>query len=737
MNRDLDKNFFQWLATVAATLNTTIEELKSVLASAEIENRNTYYRQLQDILQEPDIDFIEFKKIVTNCWAAGSKSGIIEFNNFVKDEETAKTLIADLLQDLPENDAEAAGRIDTFIDEATRIGFWNTKRSPDRSGAAAFCSVLLSSAYPSRFVDFRQGRWKKLGEILDYEISFPDNEGYGKQMIWAGHFATDIVNTSSFKRVWKTQNPLWTIAGIAWIADKIESEIQDEVNSFEESETILRMRDLLSQKKQIILYGPPGTGKTYHAINYSSSQKNKTYEVLEESLLDQQVYSLTIYQPRDGNIPDLKPKSRFSYEWNSRRNWQTYYNELQEGNIALAYIAVDPQRFTTVVQCIRKEEDSIEFEVVHQFRGPTFGEMKSDPVLKNSDFIRVKMAFSLKSIRQNELERIIELSDGLTYDSLGITLHKFHETVENMEFVTFHPSFGYEDFIEGLRPVSTNDGDLSYRVIEGIFKRVSRKALNVLFSQAGIEKQWNEFESIPVLEDIEKMKLLECSRDYPFYLIIDEINRGDISRIFGELITLLEADKRYCESNEIITTLPYSKEHFAVPPNLYIIGTMNSADKSIALVDVALRRRFGFIEMMPDYNVLADLFQDVSEDVRTITGIALELLQTINMRIRENYDRDHQIGHSYLVKLMDANTLDEGVESLHFIWYHEIIPLLQEYYYDSPRRFHEVVGDRFVQVSRDERSFEFTRTLYGDDFLNAIKELTKLSSDSSMMMSGE
>ena len=210
-------------------------------------------------------------------------------------------------------------------------------------------------------------------------------------------------------------------------------------------------------------------------------------------------------------------------------------------------------------------------------------------------------------------------------------------------------------------------------------------------------------------------------------MIIDEINRGDISRIFGELITLIEADKRYGEKNEPNPSvqLPYSKKKFAIPPNLFIIGTMNTADKSIALVDIALRRRFGFIEMMPDYGFLKSYLSNDNIELQNISTNAVDLLVKINQRISSNFDRDHQIGHSYFTKLKDAGTRDEAIKTLHFVWYHEILPLLQEYYNDSPKKLHEILGDKFVALSEDKRRFQFREPLNGGDFLNAIKDLAQ------------
>ena len=169
------------------------------------------------------------------------------------------------------------------------------------------------------------------------------------------------------------------------------------------------------------------------------------------------------------------------------------------------------------------------------------------------------------------------------------------------------------------------------------------------------------------------------------FLIIDEINRGDISRIFGELITLIEGNKRLFEKEEHITILPYSKKRFGVPPNLYIIGTMNTADRSIALLDIALRRRFGFIELMPDYDVLNRLLliSGIDSEVHNLRKLVITCLQKINERIIHDYNRDHQIGHSYFISLMDDKTLEDSKDKLKTIWISEIIPLLREYFYDN------------------------------------------------------
>ena len=177
----------------------------------------------------------------------------------------------------------------------------------------------------------------------------------------------------------------------------------------------------------------------------------------------------------------------------------------------------------------------------------------------------------------------------------------------------------------------------------------------------------------------------------PYVLIIDEINRGNLSRIFGELITLLEPDKRRGAQNELSVRLPYSKRLFMVPPNLYVIGTMNTADRSIALIDVALRRRFEFEEMMPNVEVIRKRLSTSPEADAgtTLSAEQVDLIcyvfEILNRRITVLLDRDHQVGHSYL---LEATSMDR----LHHVLYRRVFPLLQEYFYNDREKLRRLLG---------------------------------------------
>lgn len=262
-------------------------------------------------------------------------------------------------------------------------------------------------------------------------------------------------------------------------------------------------------------------------------------------------------------------------------------------------------------------------------------------------------------------------------------------------FATFHQSFAYEEFIEGLKPYDV-EGQVLYKVMDGIFKSISRTA----------EKNPNS----------------------KYLFIIDEINRANIAKVFGELITLIEDDKRSGQENALEAILPYSEERFSVPPNLYILGTMNTADRSIALLDLALRRRFTFVELMPDPSLLG-----------TVSDVNLPALLTrLNQRVTALLDRDHQIGHSYLMSI-------KSTDKLRFVWYHRVVPLLQEYFYNDGERLKAVLGAAFVSEQKQDgklfdappESFDADTPRYdirqfdGDDqgFLDALRALSGVTTD--------
>lgn len=357
-----------------------------------------------------------------------------------------------------------------------------------------------------------------------------------------------------------------------------------------------------------------------------------------------------------------------------------------------------------------------------------------------------------------------------------------------VRFITFHQSFGYEEFIEGLRAETTDDGNVRYEIKAGIFKQICEDAAfghakaqqtldealtrlqerlvggeNItLETQQGkafqlTYKSQTNFGIFPsqskkedlgqgynaYLKDIRRvyqdpqakvhnpsyvrsilnylMKQEGFSPDAQepastkrqnYVLIIDEINRGNISKIFGELITLIESSKRAGEPEALSVVLPYSSTRFSVPNNLYLIGTMNTADRSLTALDTALRRRFEFEAMLPDISVLKET---------VIKGIDLpRLLKTLNDRIEVLFDREHTLGHAFFIPVVQAKEDEDedlAFERLKRIMRNKVLPLLEEYFYNDWQKISMVLGDnqktpplQFVREVKDRKTFT---TLFG------------------------
>ncbi len=254
----------------------------------------------------------------------------------------------------------------------------------------------------------------------------------------------------------------------------------------------------------------------------------------------------------------------------------------------------------------------------------------------------------------------------LNYEELQEEFNKLKQS-KQIEFITFHQSYSYEEFIEGIKPDVKIKDNIVYKIEKGIFKEICLKA--------------------------------NSDPKNNYVLVVDEINRGNISKIFGELITLIEEDKRIGNKHELKLTLPYSKESFGIPNNLYIIGTMNTSDRSIASVDIALRRRFKFIEMMPKSKLVADI--SIKDD-----NSFKDIFEALNEKITILLDRDHQIGHSYFMQ----NKI-KSIDDLKNIWFDEILPLLNEYFYNDWDKLQALLGeasksnDSFITIKETKLPF--------------------------------
>lgn len=369
------------------------------------------------------------------------------------------------------------------------------------------------------------------------------------------------------------------------------------------------------------------------------------------------------------------------------------------------------------------------------------------------------------SILENKPLEVLEKEDRT---ALKVRFDQYKEQGQ-IKFVTFHQSFSYEDFVEGIRAETDEHGSLTYNVKSGVFKeicedaelesevkssktlvpteasinqviesliqkakleeqtfytkrnvefKVTSNASDTLFAQTSKDtsislslrhiKNYLKFQSKNIVDNrayewaianslSSEIQFEDIDKQIkPYVLIVDEINRGNISRIFGELITLIEDSKRQGAEEELSVTLPYSKEEFSVPSNVYIIGTMNSSDRSLTGLDIALRRRFTFVEMPPKPELLNDI---------EVEGLNIgELLKIINERIEVLLDRDHCIGHANFMSLKKQPTL----EYLAAIFKQKIIPQLQEYFFDDWAKINMVLNaNGMLKAKPVERSVLF------------------------------
>lgn len=405
-----------------------------------------------------------------------------------------------------------------------------------------------------------------------------------------------------------------------------------------------------------ILYGPPGTGKTYRL------QKEYFDKfTIKETALSKEQYLESL-------IADLS--------W-----WQT---------ICIAVLDLGSAKVNEIHdhEFIRIKEKLSSSKTI---RPTIWGQLQSHTVLDCPNVnvtARMEPLFFYKSTEtkwtvDNELLEqyypeafeILEKSKNFVPDT--------NKSIKNYEFITFHQSFSYEDFIEGIKPkLDESEKDVSFEIKDGVFKKLCQKA--------------------------------EADPTNSYAIFIDEINRGNVSAIFGELITLIEDDKRIGGSNEIRVRLPYSKSEFGVPSNLFIIGTMNTADRSVEALDTALRRRFSFTEIMPDPSLLTKI---------EYKGYNLaEVLTTINERIEVLLDRDHTIGHSYFLKLESGD--DKGLAS---VFANNIIPLLQEYFYHDYEKVALILGEGFVKIKENKAvKFANFKNIDAPELANQFELITEV-----------
>ncbi|BDQ01554.1 AAA family ATPase [Ignavibacterium sp.] len=538
----------------------------------------------------------------------------------------------------------------------------------------------------------------KSRKYLSERLSLPKSDFDLSKIKWEGYISIlkkikQVLNQSYFE-----------ISHKAWLETHLKK--TKEVNDKKE-------KDYKPEKKNIneptlyslntILYGPSGTGKTY-------ATREMALQILginTKALTREEISELFKKYSEEGRIEFITFHQSFSYE-DFMEGIKPVVSESEDEENSTINYEIEDGIFKKL--CIRaKKRISTGKSVQYNPNQVKYYKMslggKNNPHIHNwciqnnyaavgwgrknnySDFIGIT---DWKNFRDKFKEMYPELYEKSRFNVQAIYTFinmkkgdivlatKGNHKIDAIGIVDGDYEFREDSQIEfcHLRKVNWVLKDLNGSVDEFITKNVTQQAIYE-FDSEDIKKEY-----------IKELITSDNKQSDNYILIIDEINRGNVSAIFGELITLIEADKRTNQTEELTIKLPYSKKPFSVPNNLYIIGTMNTADRSVEALDTALRRRFTFIEKAPEPSLL-------SQEPYRCEGIDLEkMLEVINYRLEKLLDKDHRIGHSYFMNINDKkNPLPE----LKNIFKQKIIPLLQEYFYGNPERIGLVLGTAFVK----------------------------------------
>lgn len=456
-----------------------------------------------------------------------------------------------------------------------------------------------------------------------------------------------------------------------------------------------------------ILYGPPGTGKTYKtkelAVNIilGKEERSRT-EILnlyDELLSKEQISFTTFHQSMsyEDFVEGIKPKMEDDEETLKYKIEKGIFKRIADKAKGISgskqkdnsidfsksnYFKMSiggKHRIDVHNWCVANDlvalgwgdnEDYSEYNNINNWNEFRDKFKKEFPYLVESSKYNIQAMFIFQKMKIGDIV-LVSLGNHIL-DAVGIIEGSYEYDSEN--------EFGFHHY----RKVKWLGTNMSASPEIFIDKGISQQSIYEFNKQDIKIESFKEYFS----------EAEEIKKNPNYVLIIDEINRGNISSIFGELITLLEEDKRSGQAEEIEVILPYSKEPFKVPSNLYIIGTMNTADRSVEALDTALRRRFSFTEVAPNSELLKD---------KNVEEIELKtLLQTINDRIELLIDKDHKIGHSYFLNI-------ETLEDLKQTFKNKVIPLLEEYFFGDYGKIGLVLGDGFIKLKDDEDKISFAK----------------------------
>lgn len=459
----------------------------------------------------------------------------------------------------------------------------------------------------------------------------------------------------------------------------------------------------------MIFFGPPGTGKTFKTADAAvkicdgecSASRQETMERYKELEKEGRLRFVTFHQSYgyEDFVEGLRPESK-----DGQISYRVRPGIFRE--------ACDAARLSTFIKpglSGKPLKERTIYKMSLGIAGSNEGKQAFQECIKG-DFVLLGWG------------QDIDFSDCTGLDQIAKRIEEINKEIEKPESQARYVKVFKEDLQVGdiviasqgnraFRAIGEVTGEYDYReeAVAGRYHQIravrwlavfdgNRSVADIYdraFMQQAIYKLSPDSVNHEALEGL--LRGSEAAGPRPFVLIIDEINRANISKVFGELITLLEPDKREGELNALTVRLPYSGDEFSVPANLHVVGTMNTADRSIALLDTALRRRFDFEELRPDYSALPEGLVD-GVDLRAI-------LMAMNDRIEYLYDRDHTIGHAYFIHVSNLSELEAAFRR-------RVIPLLQEYFYEDWSKIISVLRDakgEFVDVQRElPRGLDFS-----------------------------
>ncbi len=675
---EVDRGFANLLQRTAANQRCSVGELAKWLyheggrdpktGKSEVTHRLNAYPELAELLQKTDGTLEELPLACRKLWVLSQQQDSMRWPKFLKHPE-ALNLIRSLLA--APKDLSVIPLLRDFIKKAHAYGYAPSNDKTDLTLPAQFASVLLTACHPERFVDYKQSRWNVFFKsVTNLQAPLcPDPAASASNLLRAGSFAALLGKTPTFKQYFSPGNTAWIASGLAILWKDGTSgdwHIQSDTQSAQGSaQDVLNEREkTMSEISNIILCGPPGTGKTYISLQRavelatqaSFEERAKIVGRLEELRGDQRVQFVTFHQSYsyEDFVEGIRPELDADGD---RVRYECRDGVFKELALLALYDCLEPKqaveanvfetRWMALIQHIQAspdlEYDTVSKQSTYRLHVSSRGNITSSKV---GDPAASSLVFSRSNMRK------VYAAHG---DKPEITTTAIADTLG----VGSHSSLGALLFRE-LKRISPTATSLAPAPM---LSAEDRCEIARLFLQEG---------------DAGPYRLRSSGPRCHYVLVVDEINRGNISKIFGELITLIEPDKRIGAENAMRIVLPYSKDVFGVPPNLHLVGSMNTADKSIALVDVALRRRFEFEELMPDF--------DDKEKCPGLTPVMRNVLNELNRRITLRKDRDHQIGHAYFRNVGDDDQFNR-------IFVGRIIPLLQEYFYNDWEGLRYVLGE--------------------------------------------